>query len=333
MLITPIEQSLIQVLPFGFILLNFKKEFLFWNKAAEHLLHLTDNENKQKVQDYISQLNLGVTEIQAPHNKDVHLSLQMQAYHDNQYFLLVQDVTHIYRLEKMRQNFVANVSHELRTPLTVFKGYLDLLLSNPKIDKELTLLPLKQMAEQSQRMENLVNDLLLLANLENEELNITKHKLIHVPELIESICRDVQSLNQEHPHQFIIELDKTLNIVGSQDELHSAFSNIIVNAVRYTPNQGTITVRWYQKDGQAHFEVKDTGIGIATHHIDRLTQRFYRVDKARSRDQGGTGLGLAIVKHVLLRHHAQLTIQSQLKNGSLFRCSFPLKESEICAAH
>lgn len=317
-------QFFIETLPYGFILLDKQKNFLFWNNIASRLLNLDHSKHKEKAQKQIARLSLGALEIQAPHNKDIYLSLQLQSYHSDQFFLWIQDITHIYRFEKMRQDFVANVSHELRTPLTVFRGYLDLLLSENNISMTECSSALLQMAEQSLRMEGLVNNLLLLSNLESAESDVKKHTIIQIAPLIESIYQDVQSLNQEHQHHFILQLEKNLNIVGAKEELHSAFSNILVNATRYTPNQGTITIRWYAKNKQAHFEVSDTGIGIAPKHINRITQRFYRVDKARSRKHGGTGLGLAIVKHVLLRHQAQLTIQSRLNKGSLFRCSFPI---------
>ncbi len=325
-MMTEREQALIQALPYGFIWLDSKKNMLFWNKIAESLLPLKHAKQKAELHKLITSLKPGTLEIQAPHRQNLRLALQLQPYEYNQFFLLIQDITHTYRLEKMRQDFVANVSHELRTPLTVFRGYLDLLLlEHAKTLEEPWYNALKQMSAQSIRMEGLVNDLLLLSNLEHEERSGHPHQYIQMAQLIQIVCQDAKSLNKKPQHQLIVDLDPHLNMMGAKEELRSAFSNILVNAIRYTPAPGRITVRWYANQRQqACFEVLDTGIGIEEKHIHRITQRFYRIDKARSRQYGGTGLGLAIVKHVLLRHQGRLTIESTPHVGSLFRCSFPL---------
>lgn len=320
------EKLLANALPDGIVLLDEKKNLLWWNTVAENLLQLNASQLGQGLKKIIP-IPIGdpffltssskKIELPAPHNAEVRLSLQLCSYQDNQFLLIMQDVTHTYRLEKMRQDFVANVSHELRTPLTVFHGYLELLLA-----KEQSPI-LMHMSEQTHRMETLVRDLLLLSRLENAEPDTAKHQAVDVAALVKSICQDAKSLSGDRKHRFVLELDSTVEIEGDKEELRSAFSNLVVNAVRYTPSKGLIKVRWYANEKGKHFEVSDTGIGIAAKHIDRITQRFYRVDKARSRDQGGTGLGLAIVKHVLLRHHGELTIQSEINKGSVFCCSFP----------
>lgn len=328
---TPREKLLANALPDGIILLDENKHLLWWNAVAENLLHLTSSQinslekiiGHDQLTELFSEKNHGKLELPAPHNKNIYLLLQLRHYQNNQFVLIVQDITHTHRLEKMRQDFVANVSHELRTPLTVFHGYLELLLSESAMDKNQLQTIFQQMAEQTERMEQLVSDLLLLSRLESAEPDMAKHQMVDVPALIASICQDAKSLSGERQHRLIIEVDPHLQMEGQKDELRSAFSNIVVNAVLYTPPKGTITIRWYADQKGAHFEVSDTGIGVAAKHIDRLTQRFYRVDKARSREQGGTGLGLAIVKHVLLRHQGELLIQSEVDKGSLFRCTFP----------
>jgi two-component system phosphate regulon sensor histidine kinase PhoR len=325
------EKLLANTLPDGIVLLDENKCILWWNTIAENLLSISSIHQGLHLDAIMQDAALDAlfagkvkVELPAPYNQDIRLSLQLREYQDKQYLLIMQDITHTYRLGKMRQDFVANVSHELRTPLTVFHGYLELLLSQKTIDRAQLATILQQMSDQNQRMERLVSDLLLLSRLESDEPNMAKHQLVDVPQLITQICDDARSLSGDRGHQFIIKVDKTLHIEGEKDELRSAFLNIVVNAVLYTPAKGTITVQWYADEKGAYFTVLDTGIGIAAKHIDRITQRFYRVDKARSRDQGGTGLGLAIVKHVLLRHHGELAIQSEIDQGSLFRCSFPL---------
>lgn len=227
------------------------------------------------------------------------------------------------KLERMRKDFVANVSHELRTPLTVLHGYLETLLSQD--DKN--LLPyediFKQMQQHSLRMEHIINDLLLLSRIENEEMTSPSDETIEVKSLLEEICDDARRISGDKAHAIQLEADTSLCIKGSKEELKSLFSNLIINAVKYTPENGKIRVEWFENDNKAIFSVSDTGIGIEKEHIPRITERFYRVDKARSRNSGGTGLGLAIAKHVLMRHHGQLMIDSTPGQGSTFRCIFP----------
>lgn len=234
-------------------------------------------------------------------------------------------VMHIQHLERMRQDFVANVSHELRTPLTVIQGYLEILLEQAPLEevgKEI----LTQMQQQTMRMGSLVEDLLLLSRLEDHYYPSTKHqKQIAVGKLVSHIIQEANYLSGILNHTIDCRLDSTLYLRGIEGEARSLFSNLIFNAVKYTPAGGNIRIRWYQTKKLACFSVEDNGIGIAAKHIPRLTERFYRVDKARSRSSGGTGLGLAIAKHVLIRHDATLKVKSQLGKGSCFICSFPKK--------
>jgi two-component system phosphate regulon sensor histidine kinase PhoR len=235
-------------------------------------------------------------------------------------------VNHIELLERMRQDFVANVSHELRTPLTVIHGYLDILLDQEHEASSADLKKIfQQMQQQSLRMERLVADLLLLSRLEIEVPKEENFKLVEVSLLLKQIYRDATALSAKRKHHFSLQIDKNLKIYGLENELRSAFSNIVYNAVHYTPSKGHITIQWYSDTHHAYFKVSDSGIGIAPEHLPRVTERFYRVDRARSRESGGTGLGLAIAKHALIRHQAQLKIESELNQGSIFTCIFPKK--------
>lgn len=224
----------------------------------------------------------------------------------------------------MDQDLVANISHELRTPLTVFLGYLELLQSGHQFEQEQQQEIFAHMTGQAQRMQRLVNDLLLLSRLESRSPDQDMHVDVNVSKMLEEIVLDAKTLSGDQEHEIILHADKNLFLNGDEEELRSAFSNIIYNAVRYTPAKGRIEIKWFQNEAAKILEVKDTGIGIAEKYIPQITQRFYRVDKARSRGKGGTGLGLAIVKHVLLRHKGKLLIKSRLNEGSTFSCEFPL---------
>ena len=233
-------------------------------------------------------------------------------------------VTHIQHLERMRQDFVANVSHELRTPLTVVQGYLEILLEQASfeaIEKKILI----QMQQQTMRMGSLVEDLLLLSRLEDHYPSNKKQKRISIVKLLSQLVQEAKCLSGALNHTIDCQIDPTLYLRGIEGEVRSLFSNLIFNAIHYTPGGGNIRIRWYHKEEMAYFVVEDDGIGIASKHIPRLTERFYRVDKARSRSSGGTGLGLAIAKHVLIRHDASLKVKSQLGKGSCFICRFPKK--------
>ena len=227
---------------------------------------------------------------------------------------------HIQQLERVRRDFVANVSHELRTPLTVIRGYLETLSNRPDSDTPIPRAIFEQLYAHSIRMEDIIDDLLLLSSLENDEHNDDEFSNVNASKLIEGLAKDAKDISQNQ-HQFNLEITPNLSINGCEKELKSLFSNLIINAVKYTPNGGIIIIRWHLKDGKASFSVTDTGIGIDPKHIPRLTERFYRVDKARSRDSGGTGLGLAIVKHILMHHDGILNIESTPGIGSTFTCS------------
>lgn len=256
-------------------------------------------------------------------NAGLQLEFRVTPYGDTQRLLVARDITSAARMNKMRKDFIANASHELRTPLTVIVGYLEsfedeLRAGDPRKTQ------VKQIQVQTARMQGLIDDLLKLAALETTASDIEADDIVKVPALLASICKEAENMSGMLEHSVSIEARAGLWIKGNHNELYSAFSNLIFNAVQYSPAQGHIQIRWYEDSRGAHMEVRDAGDGIAAAHIPRLTERFYRADKGRSRAKGGTGLGLAIVKHVLSGHKARLTIDSALGKGSTFRCSFPL---------
>ena len=252
-----------------------------------------------------------------------NLSLMLQAFPFGQkrHLLLVQDVTDLQKADAMRRDFVANVSHEMRTPITVLMGFLETVqtldLQKDQQDQYFDL-----MMSQAQRMKSLVEDLLTLANLESNTLPASV-SVVKIETLMAMLKNDAEALSQGK-HAIDFELSSPMNLLGEEREIHSAFSNLVSNAIRYTPDLGSIKVAWsVNSQGQGEFLVKDSGPGIASEHLPRLTERFYRVDRSRSRDTGGTGLGLAIVKHIANRHQAQLIIESTPGNGSAFMLRFP----------
>ena len=249
------------------------------------------------------------------------LSVQQVPYGDSRKLILGRDITRWERLETTRRDFVANVSHELRTPLTVVGGFLETLEDMAPADPLMSKRAIELMRQQTGRMTRLVEDLLTLSRLESTH-NPLREEDVNVPEMLRALQQDALVLSAGR-HQIRLKLDSTEWLKGNSEELRSAFGNLVSNAVRYTPENGEIEMRWGLRDGHFTFAVHDTGIGIEPQHIDRLTERFYRVDRSRSRETGGTGLGLAIVKHVLNRHQARLDIQSTPGSGSTFSVSFP----------
>jgi two-component system phosphate regulon sensor histidine kinase PhoR len=231
--------------------------------------------------------------------------------------------SHIKHLERVRSDFIANVSHELRTPLTVIHGYLEVLLKEANVDTKFLKKIFQQMYQQSIRMEKIIDDLLLLSRLENESHNETK-KQVNISKILKLLHADAKIISANKQQDIILTLDKNIFIMGVEEELKSLFSNLITNAIKYTPCHGKITIEWFKRKDKGIFKVTDNGIGISKKNIPRITERFYRVDKSRSRDNGGTGLGLAIAKHVLVNHQGTLLVDSEVGKGSVFTCIFPL---------
>jgi two-component system, OmpR family, phosphate regulon sensor histidine kinase PhoR len=318
-------------LPDGVIILSGQYEIIWFNRQAARLLGLKRPidvglriDNLIRAPEFAHYLHADDfsiplvirTAVQA----ELHLALQLVPYGDSQSLLLVRDVTRQMRLEAMRKDFVANASHELRTPLTVISGYLDTLADDPGLDPAWTG-PIKDMRAQAQRMNAIIADLLELSRLESAEGEAVRNP-VDVPRMLERMHRDAQ-IGSDRPRQVLLDLESNVGLFGSAQELESAFTNLFVNGLKYTPNDGCVRMRWWADDEGAYFSVIDSGIGIPAEHIHRITERFYRVDAGRSRDQGGSGLGLAIAKHALQRHGGWLEVQSTEGKGSTFTCHFP----------
>lgn len=288
--------------------------------AGQHITHLV---RQTQFTEYLAAHNYSEPLIiKQSRHQGLTLSLQFVPYGDKQKLLISRDVTRLERVQTMRRDFVANVSHELRTPLTVIGGFLETLSEEgSSADPETSKWALTLMMDQTKRMQRLVEDLLTLSRLEDTE-NLAREANINIPEMLRELYHEAQSLSAGR-HRISLSLDTDAKLLGSMDELRSAFGNLVSNAIRYTVDGGEISLNWTIRDGQGVFSVQDSGIGIEAEHIPRLTERFYRVDRGRSRETGGTGLGLAIVKHVLTCHQAKLEIVSEPGKGSCFSARFP----------
>lgn len=324
-------RSATEALPDGAVLIKRNGEIEMFNLAAQTLLGLSSRDVGQNFVSLVrnpeiaalvnGQAAEGLVEITSTHS-DLQLEVRRIDIDDTRLLVLARDVSQLNRLLSMRQDFVANVSHELRTPLTVILGYLE-SLDDESLNREQLRGLLLRLRSPAKRMKVLVDDLLLLTRLESSpKPSQTDVDIVAIAPMLESIVAEARQIS-DGEHQITIEADPTLRLRGSEFELHSAFSNLVGNAVRYSPNGGDIRVRWYATDAGPRFEVEDHGMGIPAQHLTRITERFYRVDLSGSRARGGTGLGLAIVKHVLKRHDATLGVQSELNKGSLFYCVFP----------
>lgn len=251
------------------------------------------------------------------------LLIQIIPYGEDQNLLVSRDISQIERMERMRRDFIANVSHELKTPLTVVAGFSEMLVDSfDHFDKSETQHYLQLICEQNARMQRLIEDLLTLSSLETGGSQPADEE-VDVAPMLESVVADAKALSGGK-HDITLEVTTPTKLRGCANELRSVFSNLVGNAVRYTPAGGQINIAWQANANGASLTVTDTGIGIAEQHIPRLTERFYRVDRSRSRETGGTGLGLAIVKHILTRHQGQLSVQSEVGKGSCFSAQFPL---------
>lgn len=316
------------------VVLTTEEGTIFWcNGLAQQLLGLRwPDDNGQNILNllrypeftrYLSQKDFA-RPLTLVLNNGRHLEFRVMPYSDEQWLLVARDVTQMHQLEGARRNFFANVSHELRTPLTVLQGYLEMMqdqtLEGPLRDKALGT-----MREQTSRMEGLVKQLLTLSKIEAAPAMVLNEK-IDVPLMLRVVEREAQTLSQQR-QTLQFDIDPTLKVFGNEEQLRSAISNLVYNAVNHTPEGTHITVSWKRVAGGVGFSVTDSGPGISAEHIPRLTERFYRVDKARSRQTGGSGLGLAIVKHALSHHDARLNIESQPGKGSTF--SFVLPERLI----
>lgn len=316
------------LLPDGVVIMD-DVMFLEWcNPIAEHHLGLDLAKDKGmrvtnlvRAPEFIDYIVLG--RYQTPLTlelRDRKLIVHVIPFENRRQILVTHDVTESERIDQMRRDFIANASHELRTPLTVINGFLEIAASGFDLDAATRDAHIKLMSEQGERMRRLVEDMLTLSRLESTEFQV-RREAIDMQLMLHHLETEAQALSGGR-HQIEVVCEGP-DLEGSSDEIRSAMSNLVSNAIRYTPGGGQIKISWIETELGPCFSVQDNGIGIATEHISRLTERFYRVDKSRSRETHGTGLGLAIVKHVLLRHQAQLVISSQSQRGSKFSVLFP----------
>ena len=325
-------QSSLVALAEAVVLIDESHQIEWWNPAAEKLLGIQPLDRGRNILtilrqpnfiEYFNHINQAPDGLKMKSSafEDHYVQVKMTRFGGESRLLVAYDVTRMHNLEQMRKDFVDNISHELRTPLTVLSGYIETFTDqedlNPRWKRAFD-----QMQAQTKRMNALVNDLLLLSRLESNK-QIAKNQIIEMPSLMNQLFDDAQAYNVDYGHTLNLEIDSHCDLIGSDMELASAFSNLITNAIKYTPKGGTITMGWHDDGVQGYFTVEDTGIGIDPKHLPRLTERFYRVDSARSRQTGGTGLGLAIVKHVLMQHGAHLEIESKENQGSTFKVVFP----------
>lgn len=320
-------------LPDAAVVLGKDDEIEWANTAAKNVLGLQSSDRGQRIPNlirfpiFVRYLKTGLFNetiiMPSPTNSHITLAVRIVSYGAGLRLLLAQDVTQLRKMEQMRRDFVANVSHELRTPLTVLKGYLETLQELDGALSPLLSHSFQQMHEQTERMQYLVDDLLLLSNLETQP---KKTHCVDIPALLGKICKESENLNNS-AGRIELTLETNAHLYGDEQELRSAFSNLLGNALKYSPKESKVLVRWHQTEQNLVLAVQDAGEGIAESEIPRITERFYRIDVKRANKVAGTGLGLAIVKHVLLRHDGRLTITSQLYKGSLFSCYFPTERS------
>ncbi len=322
-------------LPDALVALDDENRILWFNTAAHRLLGLKRPDDVGRsvgdllkhplLEDSLAVPGMGQSvEIPAPANAAWVLSAHLTPAfgEDGGRMLVARDITSHHAVDQVRRDFITNVSHELRTPITVFRGFLDPLRAMTQIAD--IARPLALMDEQAHRMEQLVNDLLALSRLELGGRPLSD-EVVPVSELLKGIVDEAEALSGDQGHRLNLNADTALGLRGDRKELYSAISNLVFNAVRHTAAGTAIDVSWQWTEEGPCITVRDHGAGIASQHLPRLTERFYRVDPGRSRDSGGTGLGLAITKHVLERHGADLRIASQQGRGSTFVCQFPEK--------
>ena len=323
-------QDSTQALPVAALVLNRSNEIEWFNRAAEQIFNLQPTKDAgTRISNLIRQpaftnylLKRDFKEMIELEFNHRQLSLCITPYAHDQFLLTARDITQQQQLDNMRRDFVANASHELRTPITVIAGFAEAMCE--QADSKMKA-PLERIQQQTVRMQQILEDLIILARLESKHAPLL-HDRVNLEELVQQVYNDAIMLDYER-HMITISTQPA-SIMGNSVELQMALTNLVTNAIRYTPEKGIISLFISVDDDGVHVGVEDNGIGIMPEHIDRLTERFYRVDPGRSREQGGTGLGLAIVKHVLDRHKASLHVHSVPGEGSLFRCDFALFEEE-----
>lgn len=317
-------------MPDGVVMLNSDSEIVWFNRSAGELLSLSRRsdtglrvDNLIRNPDFVRymqgmQQSVPIT-VKIEPTVDRYIAFQIISYGDDQRLLMLRDVTREVRLEQMRKDFVANASHELRSPLTVVAGYLETFSSDSALNELAE--PIAEMRRQTERMTRIIEDLLELSRFEANEGPL-KGLPIDVAAMAGMLRKDLLA-RPGRAHHVELSIESRASLVGDEAMVESAFTNLVDNAAKYTPAEGSIQIRWWTDEKGGHFSVRDTGPGISAEHVPRLTERFYRVDPARSRATGGSGLGLSIVKHALHRHGAWLDIQSIEGSGSTFTCHFP----------
>jgi two-component system phosphate regulon sensor histidine kinase PhoR len=322
-----------QALPDGVVVLDQDNRIEWCNENAEAHFGLAQQAdvgqpitNLARQPEFVAYVKAGdfskPIQLRSARGGQLILSVQLIPYGDAQKLLLSRDITQLERIETMRRDFVANVSHELRTPLTVLAGFLE-TVRELKLDPQRMRDYLNLMDDQTTRMQRIVEDLLTLSTLESAP-EPSKDQRLDVARLLAKLESDAEALSGGR-HHITLDAAPGFDLTGAESEIASAFGNLVSNAIRYTPPGGDVRVLWRASLAGAEFVVEDTGVGIEARHIPRLTERFYRVDRGRSRETGGTGLGLAIVKHALMRHQATLEIQSEPGKGSRFTACFPAR--------
>jgi len=320
-----------EALPDAALMLSEELTIEWGNKKAQRLLGVRWPEDfSQRIDnllrapefsDYLSHENFeNPCLLVSPIHSDIQLEIRLMAYGSEHVLLLARDISNLQRLEDMRRDFVANVSHELKTPLTVVRGYVEMIQASQESFDPHWQKAFQTIEGQVSRMDRLVEQLLNLAKVENNSDD--EKLLVNMAQLIHTLVDEVTWLNQEKQHKISLDISTEVCVLGFETELKSACANLLSNAIAYTPPNGNIEVSWRLMGNKAVFSVKDNGDGIKPEHVNRLTERFYRIDRSRSRDTGGSGLGLAIVKHVLHHHQAELVINSHWGQGSEFSIYF-----------
>lgn len=340
-------------LPDAIVITNENGEITWSNTLAQQLLNIHHpRDNGHRINNLIrhpkftnaftkhNEVPVNI-DIEAPSNLNISINIKVIDFAENMQMIIARNISRHVNTKRAQKDFVSNVSHELKTPLTVIRGYLEVIDSQMDNDNPQSLLnlkrPINNMLLQTKRMHATIDDLLYLAKLESKQdhqfmdgstFNKKDHDLtqININHILEMIMDSIKVLAEQNGQTITVEVNDNLSIQGNESELKIAFSNLITNAIRYTPQGGDIQIKWHYHDRNAIFSVTDSGIGISPNHIPHLTERFYRADHGRSREKGGTGLGLAIVKNVLDHHNAELKIHSSIGNGSCFECVFPGEE-------
>ena len=325
-------------LPDAIATLSSERVLQWWNPSAIKILGFKDSDKGQSIVNIVRDPRF-IAFIERP---DISTQLELKAAHDQsrtvmfsattfgegEIILVARDITRLKHLEQMRQDFLANISHELRTPLTVLSGYTETLMDNTKSVPNTWVKALSQIQEQTNRMIYLADDLVMLSQLESTTVPVPKTP-IDLEKLLLQVHNDAKIISEnifpEKPNIISLDLEQNIQLTGDQKELYSAFSNLVLNAIKHNPIGTSIDIRAYNADNSVVVEISDDGCGIDSQHISRLTERFYRVDQSRSTETGGTGLGLAIVKHVLIRHSGVLKIKSKVREGTSFQCKFSAK--------